>query len=69
MAKGPSGRIVIDLDPQFKREMHAALAADNLTLKDWFRSQANAYLAERSQPSLPGLAAAVPTKQKSPAKL
>ena len=49
--------------------VHAALAADNLTLKDWFRSQANAYLAERTPPSLPGLAAAVPTEQKSPAKL
>lgn len=56
MARGPSGRFVIDLDPETKRALHGALAADGLTLKDWFRKQVATYLADRVQPSLPGLA-------------
>ena len=54
MARGPSGRFVIDLDPDTKREMHSALAEDGLTLKDWFRDRIANYLADRAQPSLPG---------------
>jgi len=52
MARGPSGRFVVELDPGLKRELHSALAADGLSLKDWFRTCADAYLQERSQPSL-----------------
>lgn len=55
MPRGPSGRVVIDLDPEFKRELHSALVADGVTLKDWFTRQAEHYLAERSQPSFPHL--------------
>ncbi len=55
VARGPSGRFVIDLDPEIKRELHTALAADDLTLKDWFRVRVQAYLADRTQPTLPGL--------------
>ena len=56
MARGPSGRCVIETDPALKRELHAALTADRLTLKAWFQKQAQAYLSERQNPSLPGLA-------------
>ena len=55
MARGPSGRIVIEVDPELKRELHAAQVADGNTLKDWFIEQARAFLAERKQPRLPGL--------------
>lgn len=55
MARGPSGRLVIEVDPTLKRDLHAALAADGLTLKDWFLQRVSEYTAERRQPSLPGI--------------
>lgn len=45
MAKGQSGRVVIELDPSLKRTLHSALAANGVTLKDWFIDQANSYLS------------------------
>lgn len=45
MSRGPSGRIVVEVDPALKKRLHAALTLDGLTLKDWFRQQAEAYLA------------------------
>jgi hypothetical protein len=55
MPKGQSGRIVIEVDPDLKRRLYAALAGDNSTLKDWFLSEAASYLADQGQPSLPDL--------------
>lgn len=55
MARGPSNRIVVDVDPLLKRDLHSALAADGLSLKDWFVRHARQYIAERNQPSLPGV--------------
>ena len=55
MARGQSGRLVIEVDPILKRDLHSALAADGLTLKDWFLHRADEYLVERRQPSLPGI--------------
>jgi len=47
MPRGPSGRIVVELNPALKREFHAALAADGITLKDWFLSRARAFVNDR----------------------
>ena len=55
MARGPSGRLVIEVDPLLKCDLHAALAADGVTLKDWFLQRTTAYIQERRQPSLPGI--------------
>lgn len=55
MARGPSGRIVVEVDPSIKRELHSTLAAQGLSLKDWFLKQARRYLFERQHPSLPGI--------------
>lgn len=55
MSKGESGRVVIEVDPDLKRKLYSALAADNSTLKSWFVSAATTYIAEREQPSLPEL--------------
>ena len=44
MSRGPSGRIVVEVDPALKKRLHAALALDGTTLKDWLRKQAEAYL-------------------------
>lgn len=55
MARGPSGRIVVDLDPGLKREFHAALAADGTTFKEWLIARVFAYFEDRQQPRLPGI--------------
>lgn len=55
MARGPSGRIVVDLDPGLKREFHAALAADGTTFKEWLLTRVSAYFEDRQQPRLPGI--------------
>lgn len=47
-----SGRLVVDIDPELKQALHAALAADGLSLKNWLVLRARAYLAERVQPRL-----------------
>ena len=44
MPRGLSGRIVVEVDPTLKKRLHAALALDGTTVKDWFRKQAEAYL-------------------------
>ena len=55
MARGPSGRVVIEMDPEMKRELHASLVADGTNLKEWFINQARSYLRTRREPDLPGL--------------
>jgi hypothetical protein len=46
MPIGSSGRAVVEIDPVLKRQLYAALALDQSTLKDWFRSSVEAFLAE-----------------------
>ncbi len=53
MGVGRSGRIVIEVEPETKRELYAALARDGLTLKDWFLHTAASYVAGGSQIPLP----------------
>jgi len=52
MAIGKSGKVVIEIDPDKKRELHSALALDGLTMKDWFLAQADRYLAQWGQTEL-----------------
>jgi hypothetical protein len=52
MARGESGRIVIEVDPALKRELYAALAMSGSTLKDWFIRSAEGYCASGVQGSL-----------------
>jgi len=47
MAKGQSGRIVVEVDPALKRALYGALAVDDSTLKEWFIDQAGRYLREK----------------------
>lgn len=46
MAKGSSGRIVIEIDPDLKQRLHALLALQGTTLKDWFVEKAAAYVGD-----------------------
>ena len=43
MAQGKSGRVVVDLDPQFKEKLHETLKQRGTTLKQWFLEQAETY--------------------------
>jgi hypothetical protein len=52
VARGDSGRVVIDVDPELKRALYVALAMSGSTLKDWFVKQARRHCTEMSQPSL-----------------
>jgi hypothetical protein len=52
MSIGSSGRIVIEVEPELKRELYAYLTRDGLTLKEWFLQEARSYLATTNQLSL-----------------
>lgn len=52
MAKGSSGRIVIDIDPELKSQIYTVLTANNMTMKDWFLTQTKLLCEEHQQPSL-----------------
>jgi hypothetical protein len=52
MARGESGRIVLEIDPDEKRELYSALTRDGMTLKAWFLRRATEYLREREQRQL-----------------
>jgi hypothetical protein len=52
MPVGKSGRIVVEMDPDLKRELYAVLAKNGITLKDWFLRNAQRYVSSSVQPSL-----------------
>ena len=49
MAIGNSGRIVIDLTPEEKKRIHAAIQAEGMNLKQWFLKHAYADFPELAQ--------------------
>ena len=52
MSIGNSGRIVIEIEPDLKQELHAALKQEGLNLKAWFLENATEFLADRGQLNL-----------------
>jgi hypothetical protein len=52
MARGTSGRIVLEIDPELKHHLHALLAAEGRTMKDWFVEAAQTYLRGPAQVQL-----------------
>lgn len=52
MARGDSGRIVIEVGTETKRQLYAALDLAGSTLKEWFVQRAADFCAEATQPSL-----------------
>lgn len=52
MSRGTSGRVVVEIDPQLKRELYAELIREGRTLKDWFIDRAERYVESRRQPAL-----------------
>jgi len=45
MARGDSGRVVIELDPEIKANLHDALSQSGMTMKSWFLREAERFLA------------------------
>lgn len=52
MGVGGSGRIVIEIEPDTKRNLYAALHRDGQTLKDWFLDRAEEYIRSSGQLSM-----------------
>ncbi|HIE5095085.1 hypothetical protein WG628_03585 [Stenotrophomonas maltophilia] len=52
MARGPSGRVVIEVEPDLKKHLYTTLAAKGLTLKDWFINSAEDCIRD-GHPSVP----------------
>ena len=52
MARGTSGRIVVEIEPALKRALYSRLASDGRTFKDWAIAQIEKYVGvtERPQP-------------------
>ena len=52
MAVGKSGRIVLEIEPELKQRLYAALALESKTLKEWFILTASEHIREQQQPNM-----------------
>ncbi len=53
MSIGTSGRIVIEIEPELKKELHAVLRKEGTNLKTWFLANVDQLLSDKLQQSLP----------------
>jgi hypothetical protein len=51
VAKGESGRLVIEIDPSIKKELYDTLGDKGLNMKEWFLINAKAYLQKNKRSS------------------
>lgn len=49
MAVGTSGRIVIEVEPELKKELYEVLQKEGKSLKQWFTENAESFLHDKSQ--------------------
>lgn len=49
MARGKSGRVVIEMDAEVKRRLYAVLAERSMTLKEWFLYGVDGLLEEHER--------------------
>ena len=49
MARGKSGRIVLEIDPELKRRLYSTLENRQQTMKEWFVSEAEELIYGRKQ--------------------
>ncbi|EJH1086558.1 hypothetical protein NCL65_002051 [Escherichia coli] len=47
MAKGESGRIVLEVEPELKKALYSVLAMEQKTLKGWFVDKAQEHICEK----------------------
>lgn len=52
MSIGNSGRLVIEIEPELKKELHAVLKKEGTNLKTWFLENVDHLLSEKGQQSL-----------------
>ena len=52
MPVSDSGRVLIEIDPDLKRDLYSALDREGLTLKQWFTRRVSQYVADSVQPGL-----------------
>lgn len=52
MARGKSGRVVLEIDPELKRHLYLALEQKQQTMKEWFVKEAESLVYASEQPSL-----------------
>ncbi len=52
MARGKSGRVVLEIDPELKRQLYATLENKQQTMKDWFIKEAESLITGSKQPTL-----------------
>jgi hypothetical protein len=64
MSIGNSGRIVIEIDPETKRNLYSVLTRNGITLKEWFLKCADGYMAGLSPTQIDNKRSAT-AKQKS----
>ncbi|KUJ82968.1 hypothetical protein AWR36_010520 [Microbulbifer flavimaris] len=55
MSIGSSGRIVIEIEPDLKKELHSALKEDGVNLKSWFLDNVEQFLLKRSNSAFPAV--------------
>lgn len=53
MSIGNSGRVVIDMEPSKKQDLHMVLRKEGTNLKTWFTEKVDELLAEKIQKTLP----------------
>lgn len=52
MARGKSGRVVLEIDPDLKRQLYSTLENKQQTMKEWFVKEAETFIYGHQQPSL-----------------
>jgi hypothetical protein len=53
MARGKSGKIVIEIDPELKSEIYRALELRGLNMKQWIEQEGRQLITSATQPELP----------------
>jgi hypothetical protein len=66
MARGASGKIVIEIDPELKAQIYLALERRRLNMKTWIEQEGRRLVALASQPELFQGAAAVESRPPRP---
>ena len=51
MSIGQSGRIVVEIDPELKKQLYSVLAMEGTSLKEWFLSNVTTYVNEKKTPT------------------
>jgi hypothetical protein len=65
VARGKSGRVVVDVDPAMKARMYVVLAEQGLTMRDWFVQRAQAFVERPKESETTGSSDAGPNDRGS----